>query len=422
MLVLSVAANPTNHIPLSAFEQGNPDASLQHRVNQLLVISPPHAWAYAAILPLDEAAISRGPVAIRVTVGLIQGHMGFGILNTERDEFLVEQGYRSHENPGEICLRVPAMESASALVIRNWQGGGNASRAEIEAVTIEAGEIETAAAEVQANSSEPLSSYWFVRYLESQVPALRDSSANDWQRVCALCDWVYANIPVAESKASVLEARYGYEIYNEPVESIIRKINDSEGGFLCAGLAVLLQKIYELFGYTAYTYNMGSPQGEPSHMVTLVNIEHEDKTITTVQDVMFNSSLAHASVPLDFLELLSLLRQRRAAEVQHVPGLSASKFVVGSHENLQRWIALYEHQSVLGPMLAEGTLARVLQKFSWETYHDRDSYEIWLASQLSERNILYLFLFPLSVGGKTEAPHLMQAALDARQALAPAES
>lgn len=347
--------------------------------------------------------------------------MGFGILNAQRDAFLVEEGVRSATGMREVRLRIEAIEQASDLVVRNWAGGDNASQAEIEAVTIEAcplGESEIEAARVgtaRDAASLTLSQYWLRRYIESQVPALTDAAAGDWRRVCALRDWAYANIPLRESKASILEGKYGYEIYNEPVEQIVRRLNEGEGGFLCAGMAIVLKQLYDLFGYAAYTYNMGSSQSDPTHMVCLVDIEHEGRTITTVQDALFDLSYARGVAPLDFPDLLNLLRQRRAAEVDLVRGDAATKPLVGSPEQVRRWIELHRNDYQIGSMLVTATQAQVAHNLSLHNYDRRSVFEDWIESQIGERDMLYFYLFPLGTSGGLRASDLAEAALRARE-------
>ena len=408
-------------VPLTDFEPAGGDARLEFGPGPLLVVSPAQAWAYAAILRLDPAVLPPGRTLICIKTRVRQGYMGFGILNAQRDAFLTEEGVRSGAGVREVRLRIEAIGQASDLVVRNWAGGDNASQAEIEAVTIEAyppGESEIEAARVgtaRGAASLTLSQYWLRRYIESLVPVLTGAAASDWRRVCALRDWVYANIPLGESKASILEAKHGYEIYNEPVERIVQRLNEGEGGFLCAGMSIVLQRLYDLFGYVAYTYNMGSSQSDPTHMVCLVDIEHEGRTITTVQDALFNLSYARGSAPLDFLDLLNLLRQRRGAEVELVRGGAATKPLVGSPEQVQRWMELHRNDYQIGPMLVTAGQARVTHNLSLHNYDRRSFFEDWIESQIGERNMLCFHLFPLGTSGGLRASQLVEAAERARE-------
>jgi hypothetical protein len=351
--------------------------------------------------------------------------MGFGVLNARQSHFLNEEGVRDSDGLREVRLPVDALEDASALVVRNWATGNNASRAVIERIT-----IETMAPATTSRHSETMGStagraatgrtasqYWFLRCLENEIPALTNPAATDWERVCAMREWAYARISLGESTASILEARHGYGVYQEPLEEIMRKLDSGEGGFLCAGFSVMLKRLYELCGYAAYTYNMGSPSGLGTHMVSLVDITYEGKTITTVQDSMFNLSFVRDGKPLDFAGLLWLLQRRRAGDADIAGGARVMKPVVGSPEKIDRWIEENGRHYVLGSRTVTGGQVRVDHNLSIGNYHRRSIFESWLQSEIGERDLRYLYLCPLGSSGGPKVEALVEAAREARRRL-----
>ncbi|RPH78740.1 MAG: hypothetical protein EHM80_09565, partial [Nitrospiraceae bacterium] len=115
--------DPPTSIPLTDFEPAGGDARLEFGLDTLLVVSPPQAWAYAAILRLDRTPLPPGRAVICIKTRVRQGYMGFGILNAQRDAFLTEEGVRSETGAREVRLRIESLERASDLVVRNWAGG-----------------------------------------------------------------------------------------------------------------------------------------------------------------------------------------------------------------------------------------------------------------------------------------------------------
>lgn len=392
----------------------------------MAVSSPRPAWAYAAILKLDRGQLGAGRAVVSFTVRVEHGYMGFGVLNSRQSHFLNEEGVRDNDGLREVRLLVDALEDASALVVRNWATGNNASRAVIESITIETmspGTTSRQSAETmdsaarRAATAQTASQYWFSRYVENEIPALTNPAATDWERVCGMREWAYARISMGESTASILEAKHGYAIYQEPLEEIMRKLDSGEGGFLCAGFSVLLKRLYELCGYSAYTYNMGSPSGLGTHMVSLVDITYEGKTITTVQDSMFNLSFVRDGKPLDFAGLLWLLQRRRAGDADIAGGARVMKPLVGSPEKIDRWIEENGRHYLLGSRTVTGGQARVDHNLSIANYHRRSIFENWLESEIGERDLRYLYLCPLGSSGGSKAEALVEAAREARRRL-----
>lgn len=407
------------------FQPAGGKIRFDRKARQLTVSSPRPAWAYAAILKLDRERCGAGRAVVSFTVRVEHGHIGFGVLNAQQTHFLNEEGVRDSDGLREVRLSVDAIENAGALVIRNLATGNNASRAVIESITIEtmtpaatSRHSETKGSTTgRAAPAQTTSQYWFKRYLETEIPALTNPAATDWERVCAMRDWAYARISLGESTASILEARYEYAIYQEPLEEIMRKLDSGEGGFLCAGFSVMLKRLYELFGYSAYTYNMGSPSGSPTHMVSLVDIAYEGQTITTVQDSLFNLSLVREGKPLDFAGLLSFLQRRRAGDADITGGTRVMKPVVGSPEKIDRWIEANGSHYVLGSRTVTSSQARVDHNLSIGNYHRRYIFENWLESEIGERDLRYLYLCPLGSSGGSKAEALVEAAREARRTL-----
>jgi len=82
----------------------------------------PLPWQYAALLPLGNHAPEVGPRAavLRVRLCVRSGHIGIGILNRERTEFVSRQHLEATAGFVDLSLPLPRLDTASDLVFQNW--------------------------------------------------------------------------------------------------------------------------------------------------------------------------------------------------------------------------------------------------------------------------------------------------------------
>jgi hypothetical protein len=81
------------------------------------------------------------------------------------------------------------------------------------------------------------------------------------------------------------------------------------GAAKCGLTSYILAKVYEHYGYKAYTYNMGFPSSICTHETNLVYITHKNSTLLICQDGMFNYTLTDKrNQPIDFFRLIKLVK------------------------------------------------------------------------------------------------------------------
>ena len=101
-----------------------------------------------------------------------------------------------------------------------------------------------------------------------------------------------------------------------PVEQIQFYFDSKEIGVTASGAALFLQKLYQLFGFDAATYEYGIP-GICQHAHTLVLIPDKNGVVIVAQDPVFNLSYA---VPnnenRNFVDVLDSLSRGKANEIR----------------------------------------------------------------------------------------------------------
>jgi hypothetical protein len=255
------------------------------------------------------------------------------------------------------------------------------------------------------------------RHLQDQIRVLRDPRTTDFEKVAALRDWAYSHVPTTNSEALTLEALHGYQIYQEPLPKLFSRFSSLEGGFFCAGTAETLAKLYRLYGYEAYTYNMGSPDGHPSHVVTLVRIHDGGKSILSVQDAYLNYALVRKGHPLGFRQLLASLERGTISSIQYLSGdVHCKLLLVKADEVLKARSGLMKLKIRFGPVL-ETWNGRSCFCYDLQVAAVAPDFEQWLNRRLPQHNFLDLFLFPLGVDGGPDALELPQLAAAVRNSL-----
>ncbi len=254
--------------------------------------------------------------------------------------------------------------------------------------------------------------------LEDSLPVLRNSAASDWDRVNSLRDWAYARVPRAACNASLLENNYGPRVYNESATQLLHRIDSGQGGFYCGGTAIFLADIYRLFGYRAFTYNMGEANTVFTHVVTLVMIQDGERRLASIEDAYYNYTLAWNGRPLGLLQLLSDLRSGQLVGVQILSGDTHCKPMVATRENAPKVREYLERFYHVGKVtkIADGR-EWFCHDFSIKTWDGMGDLDRWLQRKIGHPNFLYMFLFPISTSGETEANDLAAAANHVRQAL-----
>jgi hypothetical protein len=94
-----------------------PDSSTQMRIE-----TPATPWAYGAVLTNTRPEL-RGPAWVQMEVHIVRGPVGIGILNVERNDFLIRKRFESKESSQVITLPILEHASVGDLVFESWAEG-----------------------------------------------------------------------------------------------------------------------------------------------------------------------------------------------------------------------------------------------------------------------------------------------------------
>lgn len=140
------------------------------------------------------------------------------------------------------------------------------------------------------------------------IPELQNPNLGDWTRVNLLRRWVYRQIDVAYQTCS--QDDYAPDVSNRDAATIFADFAADRGGVWCAGASDSLLRLYQLYGYNAYSIHFGDKQSL-THTVTLVQIQHQGKPLLVVQDAYLNTTITDAQgQPLAYWDLLQQLQRR----------------------------------------------------------------------------------------------------------------
>jgi len=235
----------------------------------------------------------------------------------------------------------------------------------------------------------------------SSMPTMDDMS--DWDRANLLrhCAAVHA---VWGSQSCLLENDSSLGFYRLSASSIFRAFRNKQGGAMCGGMAYALMKLYHDFGYEAYIVDMGRPEYE-THVVVLVSLEHGGRRILSIEDVLFDVSIANRDgTPVDYFEMLAKLKGLRHEEVKMVPcpEWTVQRDVIMRSNEVDQfpWIVLSKDFTALegGRRMYRGSMSFKL----YESVNEKaQKFKRFLEHEGYPRNMLYIYLFPFRVNELT---------------------
>ncbi|MBI2766749.1 MAG: hypothetical protein HYX53_12690 [Chloroflexi bacterium] len=250
---------------------------------------------------------------------------------------------------------------------------------------------------------EQIARFWLKQYVEEQVPVLANPAADDWTKVNALREWAYGFIDSA-APVCLLDNDYGAQI-SQKLAFVMELLLENRGGFACGGTANVLTGLYRLFGYTSYAYNMGQLEGSWTHVVSLVQIMVDGRSVLSVQDAFLGFTLKEDGQPLDFSRLLDLLGSRQADRVEIASTKQMCKPAAlpaaspGAVEELGKYYTI----SYLG---TDGRVTEYCYDLNLKTLATGPEYVQAIANRTGQANFLYIFLLPLGTSGEAPAEAL----------------
>jgi hypothetical protein len=151
----------------------------------------------------------------------------------------------------------------------------------------------------------------------AEVPELQTPDLPEAQRVNLIRHWVAQQIDVAAAIPSdcLSIAACREQFYKVGIDKVIAAFRENKIGVLCGGSADTLKMVYDAFGYKTFTLSMGIV-GRFTHLVTVVEIPQNDQKQLIIQDALLDTSYhAPDGHPLDYFEMISLLKQGQADQV-----------------------------------------------------------------------------------------------------------
>ncbi len=91
----------------------------------LTLQTPPQPWAYGVVLPLAMSP-TGSPLHVRITVRVLAGKAGFGLLNHAQAGFLQREFVAASPNPVTVVLTAPGDQEVGPLVVQTAEAAGSA--------------------------------------------------------------------------------------------------------------------------------------------------------------------------------------------------------------------------------------------------------------------------------------------------------
>lgn len=154
----------------------------------------------------------------------------------------------------------------------------------------------------------------FKDLILKEIP-ITSQDASDLKKVTALREWVFLNVPTADSNM-IIDNLSTIPLNKIPGRIRIQIFREGLAGAWCGTTSRTLREVYNLFGYEAYDVNLGNTNIADTHVITIVKIKNENKYLFSVQDAYLNYSLTDKlGKPLDYFTVLALLRNREENDI-----------------------------------------------------------------------------------------------------------
>ena len=182
------------------------------------------------------------------------------------------------------------------------------------------------------SASQRLAAQLYAEYPELDPSNRQSQTVDDWQRVIRLRDFSYRHTAYANAVNSD-----AYRAGSQMVERVRDRtasladayafFDAGQGGVVCGDSAEMLRQLYTWAGFDSWYLSIGfnppTPLGSRfTHALTMVRIEVAEpqgsRSILTVHDPSINSSYVDSDGrPIDYFDMLALLKQRKAAQIHH---------------------------------------------------------------------------------------------------------
>ena len=245
---------------------------------------------------------------------------------------------------------------------------------------------------IERNFTEQYPNMKLKQIILNDCPELKSKNITDYQKICIIRNWA-ANVIDCSDFDLTLDRRIA-NFYSLTAYEIYQLFDQDKGGVWCAGSSEFLKKALRLFGFEAYDLYYGFKEpGGYTHAVTLVKIQEGESEILSVQDAYFNTTYELSTgEPLDYFELLRLLKEKRDNEIVLVEPTTPL---------MREWHRIID----LGGNKYEIETTRSLFTFYTVIGHNAERMSIvyaFLERNHLPQNEIYLHLFPYYCAGSKE--------------------
>jgi hypothetical protein len=250
------------------------------------------------------------------------------------------------------------------------------------------------------------------------IPEINNPNISDWEKVNLLRRWAYQNSDLTMAKGCLIDSP---DLRPKSAAEIFSSFQKDEGGVWCAGMSIFLMKLYEQYGFESYALNMGKPSaadtlimGNPpvgssiTHVLVLVKIPHKGRNLLVVQDGYLNNTYTHLDgSPLDYFELIKLLKNRQENKIKVVrdQGASRDNLLCSKQIPPQIWeVSTKQLQCEQIPgkqtyKCKHGLTLDLLARYS----PLQKEINRFFPAEGYPPNLLFLFLYPLGIEGASNA-------------------
>lgn len=236
-----------------------------------------------------------------------------------------------------------------------------------------------------------LSDFEFKDLILKEVPVV-SQDVSDLEKVTALREWVFLNVPTSDSSLII------NNLSNIPPNSIqgrirIQIFREGLAGAWCGTTAQTLKKVYDLFGYEAYNVNQGDSSEADTHVISIVNINHQGKQLFSVQDAYLNYYLSDLDDnPLSYFKALTLLKARRDKDI---------KIQWGKLDGRYKKLYLLPKGTKSNSVYKTFDNGNIVELRKFDGYFDLlERFKPLLTKSDYPNDFLYVYLFPFGLYGK----------------------
>lgn len=252
------------------------------------------------------------------------------------------------------------------------------------------------------------SSILLKQLIMMDFPEIGNEDISDFQKAALLRSWVHQNVDWS-SKSALIDNGKDFNLYYRHISEIFAAFFKDEGGVMCGRTAISLMKLYHLYGFTSYTLGYGKA-GVMTHAVVLVRIRDDNKEILSIQDPTFDLTYIYPNGKVyDYFDFLKELTKRNHDNIKTKYGNGAkADFILHPDDNIE----IYDH--IIG--LQDKPVAKLSNNrtkyksnLTLNSFTNKfgDGISIFLQSEGFPPEIIYLFLFPISITGGEEADEIL---------------